>query len=149
MRPALRLIVGDDSVAEAVCERSLAGVGALAKLSNTILVVEGDVLVRLATAAHLRDAGYRVVEAITAEEARAAIETGEPVALVFSDINLPGKWQGTDLAGWVHAAFPAVKVILTSSAFHTLAGLRGCDHFVPKPYLPEEIAALVRKLGGG
>jgi DNA-binding NtrC family response regulator len=147
MRPALRLTIGGDSVAEAACERSLAGVGALAKLSDTILVVEGDVLVRLATAAHLRDAGYRVVEAITAEEARAAIETGD-VALVFSDINLPGRWQGTDLAGWVHAEFPAVKVILTSSAFHTVAGLRGCHHFIPKPYLPEEIAALARKLGG-
>jgi len=144
------LITGDDddSVVNGLYERSLAGAGTLAKLANTVLVVEDDVLVRLAIAAHLRDIGYRVIEAVTAEEARTAIETGEPVILLFTDINLAGLWQGTDLAAWVHAEYPQMKVILTSSAFHNVAGLPGCDGFIPKPYLPDEVAEQVKKLVG-
>jgi DNA-binding response OmpR family regulator len=114
----------------------------------TVLVVEDDVLVRVATAADLRDAGYRVIETATAEEARTALETDEPIALVFSDINLPGVWQGTDLARWVRDVAPGVKVILTSSAFHTVAGLKTCDGFVPKPYLTQEVTAGVKRLLG-
>jgi CheY-like chemotaxis protein len=114
----------------------------------TVLVVEDEVLVRVAIGAHLRDRGYRVIETGTAEEARAALETGEPIALVFSDINLPGAWQGTDLAAWLRGFAPEVKVILTSSAFHSLAGLKSCDSFLPKPYLAEEVTASVEELLG-
>jgi CheY-like chemotaxis protein len=114
----------------------------------TVLVVEDNVLVRLDVAARLRDAGYRVIETASAEEARTAVETREPVALVFADINLPGTWQGTDLAAWLHTNFSAVKVILTSSAFHTLTGLKGCDGFLSQPYLAEEVVASVKKLVG-
>jgi len=120
----------------------------IARSATTVLVVEDDVLVRFATAADLRDAGYRVIEAATAEEARTALETREPVALVFSDIDLPGAWQGTDLARWLRDYAPGVKVILTSSAFHAIAGLKTCDGFLPKPYLAEEVTANVKKLLG-
>jgi two-component system, response regulator PdtaR len=41
-----------------------------------ILLVEDDVLVRLATAELLRDEGYVVLEAVNAGEAVALIETG-------------------------------------------------------------------------
>jgi DNA-binding response OmpR family regulator len=102
----------------------------------------------VAIAAHLRDAGYRVIETATAEEARRALETEEPIALVFSDIDLPGAWQGSDLARWLRDTAPAVKVILTSSAFHSLAGLKTCDGFLPKPYLAQEVSANVKSLLG-
>jgi len=144
MRAALRLIVGGSGLPDG----TFANAGTMAKLSQTVLVVEDDVLVRLAIAAHLRDVGYRVVEAVTAEEARAAMSGGEPVMLIFTDINLAGKWQGTDLAAWVHAEFPAVKVIMTSSAFHSVAGLSACDRFIPKPYQPQEVAEQVKNLVG-
>jgi len=121
---------------------------AASRQAPTVLVVEDDVLVRVATAADLRDAGYRVIETATAEEARTAIETKEPIALIFSDINLPGAWQGTDLARWARERMPDVKVILTSSAFHTVAGLKSCDGFMPKPYLIQEVAAGVKRLLG-
>jgi len=144
MRAALRLIVGGSDLPD----RTLSSAGIMAKLSQTVLVVEDDVLIRLATAAHLRDAGYRVIEAVTAEEARAAIASGEPVMVIFTDINLAGKWQGPDLAAWARSEFPAVKVIMTSSAFHSVAGLSACDRFIPKPYQPEEVAEQVKKLVG-
>jgi two-component system, response regulator PdtaR len=111
----------------------------------TILVVEGDVLVRIAICEHLRDAGYRVIEAGTAEDARRRLETGTRPNIVFADIDLPGPWQGTQLLDWLRTEFPKVKVILTSCAFHTLVGA-GCDLFIPKPYLARDVETRVRRL---
>ena len=39
-----------------------------------ILVVEDDVLLRLATADHFRDSGFHVVEAASGDEARAVLD---------------------------------------------------------------------------
>ncbi len=150
MRPALQLISNserkprDRAVAEApFMEPSERRPWAR---RTTVLVVEEDVLVRLDIAEHLRDAGYRVIETSSAEEARAAIEGREPIALVFADVNQPGTWQGTDLSGWLHDRFPAVKVVLTSCAFHTIGGLKGCDRILPKPYLMDDVAQTVTGL---
>src|SRR5262245_36462349 len=96
---------------------------------GTVIVVEDDVLVRLATAESLRDAGFRVIETGTAEEAHDTLQSGEAVLAIFADIDLPGMWQGTHLASWTRGHFPQVKMILTSGAFHTVSGLRGCDRF--------------------
>jgi CheY-like chemotaxis protein len=95
------------------------GIGA-PKTSNghhrkpTILVVEDEILIRLATADFLRANGYRVLEASNADEALAILAAGEPIELVFSDVNMPGQMDGEDLAEWIKQSFPDVKVILTS-----------------------------------
>lgn len=115
---------------------------------GTVIVVEADAVVRLATAEGLRDADFRVIETGTAEEARDALQAGQTVAAIFADIDLPGMWQGTHLAAWTRAHFPRVKTILTSGAFHTVSGLKGCDRFVPKPYQPKEIAEQVCAVTG-
>lgn len=123
--------------------------------SRTVLVVEDSVLVRLAIAEWLRDEGYRVLEAATAEEARALFLTREHVHLVFSDVNLPGHWDGTQLAHWVRDRFPNVKLILTSGEWRDPSeGLHVAvngeqtfyDLFLPKPYLAEEVAFNVHRL---
>ena len=40
--------------------------------------------------------------------------SGDPIALVFSDIVMPGSMTGYDLADWICAMKPDVKVLLTS-----------------------------------
>jgi CheY-like chemotaxis protein len=40
-----------------------------AVVQETILVVEDDVLIRMPIAQYLRDCGYRVIEAVSADEA--------------------------------------------------------------------------------
>jgi CheY-like chemotaxis protein len=144
-----RLISGDDVGPDT---REGSGLPA-ANVNNrsrrgTVIVVEADVLVRLATAETLRDADFRVIETGSAEEARDALQAGQAVAAIFADIDLPGMWQGTHLATWTRAHFPWVKMILTSGAFHTVSGLKGCDRFVPKPYQPKEIAEQVCAVTG-
>jgi CheY-like chemotaxis protein len=121
----------------------------VAPRSATVLVVEDNVLVRVAIAAYLRDIGYKVIETATAEEARAAVETRVPISLIFADIDLPEVLSGTDLTDWLRGHAPGVKVILTSSGFHPHGALETCDSFVPKPYLAEEVAATVKELIGG
>jgi DNA-binding response OmpR family regulator len=148
MLSAMRLMSGDDVSPDARKGSGLPAANTNLRRNGTVIVVEADVLVRLATAESLRDAGFRVIETGTGEEARDALQAGEAATAIFADIDLPGMWQGTHLAAWTRTHFPKVKIILTSGAFHTVAGLRSCDRFVPKPYQPREIAEQVRAVIG-
>src|ERR1700759_156180 len=85
--------------------------GAMAK---TILVVEDEVLVRMNIADHLREQGFIVLEAATADEARSVLLAGVQIDLVFSDIMMPGPLDGAGLADWLVAHNPDVPIILAS-----------------------------------
>ena len=53
------------------------------KVAGTILVVEDEVLIRLVIAEYLRDCGYRVIEAVHADEALLVLRKSEcPVLAV-------------------------------------------------------------------
>ena len=79
-----------------------------------ILLVEDNDKVREATANRLKSLGYAVLEAKTGPEAITLLESGEPIALVFSDIVMPGGMTGYDVAEWVRSMKPDLKVVLTS-----------------------------------
>jgi CheY-like chemotaxis protein len=78
-----------------------------------ILVVEDNDTVREATMSRLESLGYAVLEAKSGPEAIKLLESGQSIALVFSDIALPGGMTGYDVAEWVRAMTPDVKVLLT------------------------------------
>ena len=80
----------------------------LATPPETILFVEDEALVRMDMAEFLRECGYRVHEAATAEEAKFLID------LVFTDINLSGGMNGLELAEWTLHHRPGVKVLVTT-----------------------------------
>ena len=79
-----------------------------------ILVVEDNDTVREATVSRLESLGYAVLEAKSGPEAIKLLELGQPIALVFSDIVMPAGMTGYDVAEWVRAMKPDVKVVLTS-----------------------------------
>jgi signal transduction histidine kinase/CheY-like chemotaxis protein len=83
-----------------------------------ILVVEDNDKVRKATVSRLETLGYAVVQARTGIEAIKLLESGEPVDLVFSDIVMPGSTTGYDVAEWIRAKRPDLKVVLTSGYSH-------------------------------
>jgi DNA-binding NtrC family response regulator len=59
---------------------------------------------------------------------------------------MPGGMTGRELAAELKKKKPALKVIFTSG-FNSLNGkdsTNGESTFLPKPYLPEEVARLVR-----
>ena len=65
-----------------------------AEKREVVLVVEDDVLIRMAIAEYLRDCGYKVIEAVSADEALAVLEHIEAkLDVVFSDIEMPGSLE--------------------------------------------------------
>jgi CheY-like chemotaxis protein len=109
-----------------------------AEAQSVVLVVEDEILVRLTVAAYLRDCGYDVLEAGHANEAMRVLEAGLRVDAVFSDVNMPGGMDGFDLATWIAARRPYVKIMLTSGHPRNLSddGLS----VLAKPYRFDEVA---------
>jgi DNA-binding NtrC family response regulator len=116
--------------------------------SQTILVVDDEVLIRLELADYLRACGYRVLEASSAEEAMAVMQTEHHVDLVFSDVQMPGPTDGFGLARWIRTNRPGVKVILTSGVARS-AALAGelCDEgpLEAKPYDPQRLLERIKR----
>jgi len=112
-----------------------------------VLLVEDEVLIRLATADHMRMRGFKVVEAGTAAEAQELILAGLQVDLVFSDITMPGAMDGLGLAAWLEASGVATPVMLASGVPRALEGAReSCANVqavAAKPYDYDEIVAQI------
>jgi CheY-like chemotaxis protein len=82
------------------------------KAQETILLVEDEVLVRMPIAQYLRDCGYKVVEAVNADEAIAVLMHPETVVdIVFSDIEMPGSVDGFGLAKWIREHRPGPCIV--------------------------------------
>jgi DNA-binding NtrC family response regulator len=84
---------------------------------TTILLVESDVIIRFALAEYLRACGARVIEAPSAQDAKAVLVAGAgvDVEVLMADAQLAGDENGFALAHWVRRHRPGVEVILTSS----------------------------------
>jgi two-component system, response regulator PdtaR len=81
---------------------------------NTILLVEDDLFARLATAQDLTDAGFQVIQVTSGVEAWRVLQSGVEIDLVLTDIHMPGGADGIDLARWLRAIRPDLKVAVLS-----------------------------------
>src|SRR5689334_18510768 len=110
----------------------------MAERSPILLVVEDEVLIRLAIAEHLRECGFTVVEAVSSEEAIAVMLSGVEVDLVFSDVQMPGEMDGVGLAQWLAVHYPELPVVLTSGAASAMSMAKAAcaqvRFMVAKPY---------------
>lgn len=106
-----------------------------------ILVVEGDVLIRLGISHYLREAGFTVIEAASADDAWTYLTAEGSVDLVFSEIATQGALDGVALARSVQANFVALPVILTAD--QERAPPPGFWTFLAKPYAFERAAAAI------
>jgi hypothetical protein len=96
----------------------------------------------------LESLGYAVLQARTGPEAIKLLESGEPVALVFSDIVMPGKMTGYDVAEWIRSKRPDLKVVLTSGYSNMpLAPSEAIREVgvLGKPYTREQLAHVFRQ----
>jgi len=103
-----------------------------------ILVVDDDVLERMGAAYMFSDAGYRVIEAGSADMALRFFETDEDIGLLFTDVSMPGAIDGADLARVVAERWPKVGILMTSGRpfpIHVPPGVR----FHAKPYEPADV----------
>src|SRR5688572_6868209 len=117
---------------------------------STLLVVEDEVLPRLAITDFLRDCGYRVLEAANGAEAQAILQSGELVELMFSDVDLGQGISGFELAKWTRQNYPSVRIMLTSAMSEMIEMANAlCDRpLVAKPYSYPTLADDIRQLLG-
>jgi CheY-like chemotaxis protein len=118
--------------------------------TRCILVVEDEVLVRMNVAGYLRERGYHVIEAKTADEAVLVLGTQTKIDMVFSDIVMPGSMDGFALSRWLHRVQPQIKILLTSAIVRPaeIAGQLSLDEtaLLPKPYEPNELLRRIERL---
>ncbi len=111
------------------------GGGVIGAHATTVLIVEDELFVRMIGADALEEAGYRVIEAGSADEALDVLERGRDVKVLFTDIRMPGSMDGLRLAAVVHERWPAIRILLTSGDTHpTRDAIPDDGRFLAKPY---------------
>ncbi len=106
---------------------------------GTALLVDDEELVRASTAEMLRDLGYTVVEANSAEQALQLVAAGEQFDLLVTDHLMPGM-TGTELARAVQERRPNTRVLVISG-YADLEGLAPDLPRLTKPFRQDELAA--------
>jgi CheY-like chemotaxis protein len=117
-------------------------------LHPTVLIVEDEFFVRFTTAEFLREEGYEVLEAETADEALDIFRSGAQIDLLFTDVRMPGSMDGVALATLVRREWPCVHIILTSGYAPELLSARSVaeDRVISKPYRQQAVLTAIRSL---
>jgi signal transduction histidine kinase len=80
---------------------------------GTILIVEGDALVRTYVITQIRSPGYTTLSAGNAQEALSVLRSSDPIDLLFTE-GMPGSMNGRELSIEALKLRPTVKVLFTS-----------------------------------
>jgi CheY-like chemotaxis protein len=114
---------------------------------SVVLLVEDEPLVRMLAADILEEAGFEVIEAITAPAALKLLEQRHDVKALFTDVDMPGGMNGLELARIVHARWPRIALVVTSGVCRPGADQLPDDGvFVGKPYAPQAPVQAIRGL---
>jgi CheY-like chemotaxis protein len=135
--------VDGEAVADAPAVPAAAAVG-----HETILMVEDEAAVRLLTRTILERAGYRVIEATSAEDAEAKHrEFGASIGLLLTDVVLPGS-SGADLYQRLAKLNPRLRVVYMSGyTDDTVFRSGGLEHgaaFIQKPFNADALRRKIR-----
>ena len=129
------------------CRRDAPGCGQTELVTVSVLFVEDDPSIRIATAQTLRDDGYDVVEAANGAEALDRFEH-RPPDCVLLDLMLPDA-DGFDVCRKFRTSSSVPIIILTakSDSHDMVAGLEaGADDYVTKPFESKVLVARIRAL---
>jgi two-component system, response regulator PdtaR len=113
--------------------------------SALVMVIDDDVLERMGASYMFSDAGYRVLEAGSADEALRLLESNADVGLLFTDVSMPGSMNGSDLAHQVAARWPRIGIIVTSGRPRPEPLPLG-SQFHAKPYEPTSVLQHAREM---
>ncbi len=120
----------------------------LAEAAPRILVVDDEPAVRAVARTALLDEGYEVIEAADGRQALERLAAAEaPLDVVLLDLTMPAL-SGTETLREIKQLFPDTQVILSSGYAEpealSRAGGGQAAAFLPKPYTPDMLTALVR-----
>lgn len=108
----------------------------------TVLIVEDEAVIRLATADALEQAGFSTVEAEDATAALAYLDAGGALDAIVTDVRMPGPIDGLALAAIVSRRCPEAAIIVTSGhARPEPHELPPQAKFLAKPYVMSVLAA--------
>jgi two-component system, cell cycle sensor histidine kinase and response regulator CckA len=131
--------------------RPLPTIGPLRRGTETILVVEDDLSVRLLAVKGLQAQGYTVLAAINGQDALRVVgeHKAEPIALVITDVIMP-QMGGKVMAEWLKTTYPNLRILFTSGYTDDAIVREGILNpgvaFIAKPYTPTNLARKVREM---
>jgi len=117
--------------------------------TETVLIVEDEATLREMARDILADCGYRILEASTGKEALEVWrKSAAEIDLLLTDMVMPEGVSGVNLAEWLLADRPDLKIIFTSGYSSTEVGeellMRSHTRFLQKPYTHLALAKTVR-----
>ena len=119
---------------------------------DSVLVIDGDVLVRHAIADYLRNCGYVVIEAATTDEAVIVLERGTLIVhAALCDAEAPGSLNPFEFRTWAQKQANCPHVALAGtieSAAQKAAELCEEGPELARPYDPQSVVDYVRRIVG-
>jgi signal transduction histidine kinase/ActR/RegA family two-component response regulator/HAMP domain-containing protein len=117
--------------------------------TETILLVEDEAILREMARDILKDCGYRILEACTGKQALEVwSQHAKEIDLLLTDMVMPEGMSGVDLAEWLLADRPDLKIIFTSgytsNEINAELLSRSQALFLQKPYSHTTLARAVR-----
>jgi DNA-binding response OmpR family regulator len=118
--------------------------------TETVLLVEDEPQVRAVAARALRSAGYRVLEATNGRDGvQVARREREAIDLIVSDVVMP-EMGGKEMVELARQFLPSVAVLFvsgyTAGSFPLPSDDPSAHLFLPKPFTPQELLAMVRQV---
>ena len=134
----------DDRNVDAMCVDSENG---RQLVTPSVLIVEDEIILRMATADEFREAGFFVNEAANGDEAVAMLRSYSNIDAVFSDVRMPGTLDGIGLAEWVRLRYPNIRMFLTSGTLEAFpTNQTVADGYFPKPYVTAEVERAIKQV---
>jgi DNA-binding response OmpR family regulator len=129
---------------------SILPVTALAEAHGTILLVEDEAFVREVTCEILESAGYRVLKAQNAAEARITFQRYKKIVhLLVVDVVLPGQ-NGRDLVHELRTISPSLRAIFISGFPENAVTRHGLQEdglfYLPKPFSGDSLTRKVNQV---
>ena len=116
---------------------------------ETLLIVEDEPAVRNLVASALRNDGYRLLVAASAEEALVVADAHDgAIDLLLTDAMMPGK-SGVELAHLMAARRPGIPVVIMSGYTDETLDLPGLTEpiaLLQKPFTPKELRRRIREV---
>ena len=122
---------------------------------ETILVLDDEEMLAETACSYLGSLGYKTIKVTNAEDALKVLENNPEIDLLFSDVIMPGAMNGYQVAVEAHAAYPSLKILLTSGFTGKNESTANGDpeyvasltsSLVPKPYSLNDLARSLRNI---
>lgn len=113
---------------------------------TTVLVVDDQVMVRAMLSDGLRDLGYKVIEAASADEAIVVLHSDIRVDLVLTDMQMPGTMDGSGLVRLIRQTYPFMKVVMVAGQRPEDATIAALDGYLAKPVTPSQLGTYVQSI---